>query len=392
MKNQNRRTRLLLVGAGHAHLEVLRRLELHPSAGMEATLISAADCHHYSGMVPGFLQGQYEEREITFDLPRLAARAGARFVQARATAIDPNAREVHLEGGGVLGYDLVSFNVGSRSAGDEEEDVRRHAALVKPISRAVELRRRLTELAGVAGGERRAVVVGGGAAGVEVACAIAAVFLGGGPGRGRVTILEGSDAILSEYSKRFRLRAATVLAGRGVEIRTGARVENVERGAVLLQDGSRLMSGLTVWLTGAAAWPLFAPSGLPVDGKGFLLVDDSLRSIADPRVFGAGDCVTLARHPETPKAGVYAVREAPILWESLLAGIEGGQPPHYEPQAGFLSLLNTGDGKALLRYKGLVAHSRWAWRLKDRIDRRFMMRYQVAAAAAEKGSGRAANT
>lgn len=128
-------TRLLLVGAGHAHLEVLRRLELHPPAGMEATLISAADCHHYSGMVPGFLQGQYEEREITFDLPRLAARAGARFVQARATAIDPNAREVHLEGGGVLGYDLVSFNVGSRSAGDEEEDVRRHAALVKPSSR-----------------------------------------------------------------------------------------------------------------------------------------------------------------------------------------------------------------------------------------------------------------
>jgi selenide,water dikinase len=380
-------TRLLLVGAGHAHLEVLRRLELHPPAGMEATLISVADRHHYSGMVPGFLQGQYEEKEITFDLPRLAARAGARFVQARATAIDPRMREVHLEGGGVLGYDLVSFNVGSRSPGDEEEDVRRHAALVKPISRAVELRRRLTELAGEVGGERRAVVVGGGAAGVEVACAIATVL-----GRGRVTILEGSDAILSEYSKRFRLRAETVLAGRGIEIRTGARVEKVEPDAVELQGGSSLMSGLTVWLTGAAAWPLFAPSGLPVDGKGFLLVDDSLRSIADPRVFGAGDCVTLARHPETPKAGVYAVREAPILWESLLAGLAGGKPPRYEPQAGFLSLLNTGDGKALLRYKGLVAHSRWAWRLKDRIDRGFMMSYQASAAAAEKGSGRAANT
>jgi NADH dehydrogenase FAD-containing subunit len=87
--------------------------------------------------------------------------------------------------------------------------------------------------------------------------------------------------------------------------------------------------------------------------------------------------VTPERHPGTPKAGVYAVREAPVLWKSLAAALEGGKPPHYEPQRGFLSLLNTGDGKALLRYKGLVAHSRWAWRLKDRIDRRFMARYRV---------------
>jgi pyridine nucleotide-disulfide oxidoreductase family protein len=368
--------RLLLVGAGHAHLEILRRQASRPLAGLDLTLVSVADRHHYSGMVPGFLQGQYEEREITFDLPALAARAGGRFVQGRATALDPKSREVHLEGGNALGYDLVSFNVGSRSAGDEEEAVRRHAAVVKPISRAVDLRRRLAELAA----ERRdcrAVVVGGGAAGVEIACAIATV-LERVAGR-QVTILEGSGAILSDYSKRFRRRAEAVLAGRGIAIRTGARVERVEPDAVQIQ-GERLRSDLTVWLTGAAAWPLFGASGLPVDGKGFLLVDDALRSTADPRVFGAGDCVTPERHPETPKAGVYAVREAPVLWRSLaaaIAAVEGGKPPRYEPQRGFLSLLNTGDGKALLRYKSVVTHSRWAWRLKDRIDRRFMARYRV---------------
>lgn len=362
-------TRLLLVGAGHAHLEILRRQASRPLPGVDLTLVSVADRHHYSGMVPGFLQGQYEKKEITFDLPGLAARAGGRFVQARAIALDPKAREVHLEGGNALGYDLVSFNVGSRSAGDEEETVRRHAAVVKPISRAVDLRRRLAELAGETR-DCRAVVVGGGAAGVEVACAIAAVL----DGR-RITILESSGAILADYSKRFRRRAEAVLAGRGIAIRTGARVERVEPDAVMVQ-GERLRSDLTVWLTGAAAWPLFDASGLPVDGKGFLLVDDALRSIADPRVFGAGDCVTPERHPETPKAGVYAVREAPVLWRSLLAALEGGKPPRYEPQRSFLSLLNTGDGKALLRYKGLVAHSRWAWHLKDRIDRRFMARYK----------------
>jgi NADH dehydrogenase FAD-containing subunit len=318
-------TRLLLVGAGHAHLEVLRRFASERRAGLDLTLISVADCHHYSGMVPGFLQGQYEENEITFDLPRLAARAGARFLEARATAIDPKARQVRLEGGDLIGYDLVSFNVGSRAAGDEEEDVRRHAARVKPMSRAADLRRRLVELAGDETREHRAVIVGGGAAGVEIACAIA-TFLDRSGCRRQVTILESSGAILPDYSKRFRRRAEAVLAGRDIAIRTGVRVETVEADAVRVEGGTRLVSDLTVWLTGAAAWPLFAASGLPVDKKGFLLVDDSLRSIADPRIFGAGDCVTPERHPDTPKAGVYAVREAPVLWRSLVAEIEETLP------------------------------------------------------------------
>jgi pyridine nucleotide-disulfide oxidoreductase family protein len=363
--------RLLLVGAGHAHLEILRRQASRPRAGVDLTLVSVADCHHYSGMVPGFLQGQYEEQEITFDLPALAAKAGGRFVRARATALDPAVREVRLEGGGTLGYDLVSFNVGSRSAGDDEESVRSHAARVKPMSRVADLRRRLLEL----GGEPRAVVVGGGAAGVEIACAIA-TFLDRAGCRRQVTILESSGSILADYSNRFRRRAESVLAGKDIAIRTGVRVDRVEADAVLFEGGARMRSDLTVWLTGAASWPLFGSSGLPVDQKGFLLVDDALRSIADPRVFGAGDCVTPERHPDTPKAGVYAVREAPVLWRSLVAALEGGKPPRFKPQSGFLSLLNTGDGKALLRYKGLISHSRRAWRLKDRIDRRFMARYK----------------
>ena len=70
------------------------------------------------------------------------------------------------------------------------------------------------------------------------------------------------------------------------------------------------------------------------------------------------------------------MREGPILWQSLKAAMTGGESPRYVPQKGFLSILNTGDGRALLDYKGLVSHSRWAWRLKDRIDRRFMARYQ----------------
>ena len=158
-----------------------------------------------------------------------------------------------------------------------------------------------------------------------------------------------------------------------------AMAERPDRPAarVRLENGESLACRLVVWVTAAVGWPIFHDSGLPLDDRGFLLLDDGLRSIGDSRVFAAGDCGTLAHFPKTPKAGVYAVREGPALHGSLMAALAGEKPPHYRPQQGFLAILNTGDGRALLTYKGLVSYSRWAMRLKDVIDRRFLARYRV---------------
>jgi pyridine nucleotide-disulfide oxidoreductase family protein len=368
------RRRLLLVGAGHAHLEILRRLILEPLAEVELTVVSLGALHHYSGMVPGYLQGSYREEEIAVRVPELVERAGGRFVAGRAVGVDPGERRVRVEteeeGAREIPYDLVSFAVGSNTAGIDSPEVAGQAQRIKPLERVHALRQRLLALAGDG-----VAVVGGGAAGVEVSLAIAAVLERAGRAH-RITLLESGEEILAGYRGRFRERARKILARRGITVRTGQRVAAVDDREVETESGVRVPSRLTVWLTGAVAWPLFQDSGLPLDDRGFLLIDDALRSVADPRIFAAGDCGTLASHPETPKAGVYAVREAPVLWESLKAAVQGGEPPRYRPQRGFLSILNTADGRALLDYKGIVSHSRWAWRLKDRVDRRFMARYQ----------------
>ena len=368
------RKRLLLVGAGHAHLEILRRLILEPPTEVELTVVSLGPLHHYSGMVPGYLQGTYREEEIAVRVPELVERAGGRFVAGRAVGVDPGGRRVRVEtreeGAREVPYDLVSFAVGSNTAGIDSPEVAGQAQRIKPLERVHALRQRLLDPAGDG-----AAVVGGGAAGVEIALAIAAVLERAGRAH-RITLLESGEEILAGYRHRFRERAREILARRGIMVRTGQRVAAVDEREVETESGVRVPSCLTVWLTGAVAWPLFQDSGLPLDDRGFLLTDDALRSVADPRIFAAGDCGTLASHPKTPKAGVYAVREAPVLWESLKAAIQGGEPPRYQPQQGFLSILNTGDGRALLDYKGIVSHSRWAWRLKDRVDRRFMARYQ----------------
>ena len=368
--SSNDKVELLLVGGGHAHLEVVRRLISSPlRQRVSLTLVSPSSYHHYSGMVPGFLSGGYRESEIRFALAALARRAAGRFVLDSALRLDMAGRCLELTSGRRLGYDLVSFNIGSGAVGAKRPAVRRHAQSVKPISRAVQLKERLLELTAASIG--RIVVVGAGAAGVEVALAARAV-LGGWP----ITLVERKDQILTGYRQPVQSLARRILKSRGIEVMTGRQVTAVGPGRVSFEPNLDLDSQLTVWLTGAEASPLFRESGLVVSKQGFLAVDSSLRSVSDPSVFGAGDCVDLVEFPDTPKAGVYSVRQGPVLWSSLCATIEGTTLPRYRPQSGFLSILNTADGRALLAYKGQTSHSRWAFRLKDWIDRRFMARYQ----------------
>jgi selenide,water dikinase len=221
------RVRLLLVGAGHAHLEIMRRLAIDPP-GVELTVVSTGARHHYSGMVPGYLQGTYSEDEIAVDVPRLAAYSGGRFVAGRAVAIDPRARRVALASGDELSYDLVSFAVGSDSAGADDPAIAPHAQRVKPLARVAEFRARLLDLAGrTEEGQRASVaVVGAGAAGVEVALAAARVLDDARLDR-QVTLLDAGPQILAGYSDRFRARAREVLAFRDIAVATGSRATAV---------------------------------------------------------------------------------------------------------------------------------------------------------------------
>jgi selenide, water dikinase len=371
--------RLLLIGAGHVHLEILRRLGLLPTPELEVTIVSVDERHFYSGMTPGYLAGQYTVDDISSNVPAIARRAGAACVVGYAARLDPAERQVTLEDGRALPYDLVSFNIGSLLVGSEGEDAR-YAERIKPLHRAARLKARLDALAA---GDRttpaQVVIIGAGAGGVEVACAAAAA-LDRARRRREITLVERGDGVPAGYSPRFQARAREALERLGIRLRLGARGSARRPDAVELDDGTALASDLAVWLTGARGAPLLAESGLPVDPRGFLWTDDQLRSTADPRVFAVGDCGTLAAYPALAKAGVYAVREAPILWDNLRAAACGEPLGAYRPQRDFLSILNTCDGRALLRYKGLTTWSRWAWRLKDRIDRRFMDRYQRIAA------------
>ncbi len=367
--------RLVLVGGGHAHLHVLRALARRPLPDTQVVLVTPGD-HFYSAMVPGFLQGQYAAEDLRIDVHALASRAGVQLVRARADRVDA-ARRVVIASGVEIPFDLCSLDVGCEPAGGTTPGVTRWALTLRPMERALELRTRVDALIAAAAGRPPAVVVvGGGAGGVEVALAIRHRFLSARV-EGSVSLVERGVEVLPEYDTTMRQLASRVLGDRGVAVALGGRVTAVSATAVTLHNGASLPADLVVWLAGAAAPRLVAESGLAHDADGFLLVDRSLRAVDGAPVWGAGDCITLRDFPHVAKAGVYAVREAPALERSLRAALGHGRPSRYRPQRSYLSLLNTGRGSALMRWKGIHRHSRWAWRLKDLIDRRFVRRFQV---------------
>jgi selenide,water dikinase len=369
--------RLVLVGAGHAHVEVLRRWALAPLPGVELTVVEPRARAIYSGMVPGFVAGQYRAAELEIDVAELARRAGARWRAAAAGALDASARRLHAGEGPALDYDVLSLDVGSTVAGLDLPGVREHALATRPIAALLRgLDDALARARGEASGGRfRVVVVGAGAGGVELAFCLERRLRDEGVAEPDVRLLDAQPVPLADAHRRLRARVEREAARRGIRFHGARRVAGVEAGRLRLEGGDEEPWDLLVWAAGAAAQPFPGPA-LPCDARGFVRVGPSLQVPGHPEVFAAGDCASLEHAAEVPKAGVYAVRAGPVLDANLRALLRGQALRAYRPQADFLSLLNLGDGTAIGAKWGLVVQGRWVMRLKDRIDRGFVARYR----------------
>ncbi len=369
---------LVLVGGGHAHALVLRMLAMRPVEGLRITLVSPASHTPYSGMLPGLVAGHYCFEETHIDLARLSQWAGVRFLAAQVTALDPAARRLSLDGRPDVYYDLLSLDIGSQPELDSVPGAREYAVPVKPVSG---LWQRWQELQGrVAAGQtagRRIAVVGGGAGSVELALAVAHRL---GPGQAAIELWCGAPEILQGYNGRARRAVMAALRDHGVAVQLAARVERVEPGSMTLADGRQAPYDELFWCTGAAAAGWVAASGLPVDEGGFLAVRDTLQSLGDERVFGAGDIAAQVNHPR-PKAGVYAVRQGPVLAHNLRAALLGRPLREHRPQRRFLSLVSLGGRRATADRGPFSATGSWVWRWKDRIDREFMSRFDSLPAS-----------
>lgn len=348
-------TRILLIGAGHTHLLALKELR-ERDAALSVTLVTDTPKPLYSGMAPGCIAGAWPRSALELD-PRRFLLPQDTFLLGHAEQIDRKARRIHLEDGTRLDYDLLSINVGATPDPAPSDWAR--TLKVKPLGGFID---RLETLF-AQDPPQSALILGAGAAGVEIAFALRA------RGVARVTLLDKRE-LLGNGPPALRARVQRKLAR--LDVTVLERVSAVlGDGHVTLPDGAKLTADLLVLATGGrpAAW--LRRSDLPVESDGSLATRDTLQLVDDERVFAVGDCARL-RGAVYAKAGVHAVRQAPVLAHNLIAQAQGRALTHWRPRRHVLSLINSCDGAAFAARNGLSAEGRWVSLLKTRIDRSFV--------------------
>jgi len=356
---------LVLLGGGHAHLEVVRRIGEHPVLGLSTTLVAREKLTLYSGLLPAVVRGEISPDQAEIDLGLLAAASGVQLIIAEATGLDLTGRRVLLAERAGLSFDLLSIDVGGAPKAPAG------AVPVKPIGRFLA---RLGEIeSGLARGARIAVV-GGGAGGVELALALARRFAG----RFALVLVSDGAEVLDEAPPACRRIARAALIRAGVNLALGARARALLPEGVALENGEKIAADAVIWASGVVGPSFLAEAGLATDAAGFVTVAPTLESVSHARIFAAGDCATVEGFPR-PKAGVFAVRAGPVLAENLRAVAEGRRLRRWRPQREALAILGLGDGRALAWRGSFCCSGRWAMHWKERIDRRWMAMYAPGA-------------
>lgn len=425
--NGRKRLRVVLLGGGHTNTQLIKFFRAKEYSHVEFILISDREEAFYSGMLPGTVGGLYgHETEAILHLPSLCRNRGWRFICERASGIDANSQHVLLSNGESVFYDILSVDVGSETSGCDRKDIQQHAVTTRPIALLMPKLRSFEDKFEEEGKENqdstitpRVVVVGAGAAGVELAFGVHNRLIHRF-GSVDVVLLDSNPQVLSQEDTDLQILATQRLRECDISIMNNTRVSLVEDQYILLENGQRIPYDVVLFATGASApkW-IKTKTNLTTCEKGFISVNEFLQSVSHPNVFAAGDCASLShvQHNFPPKAGVYAVRMGPPLIQNVKTLINAStkdmkeeeerekrekeknsnKPPpppssstirrrslslaekkslqEYHPQTGFLKLLMTGDGRAIGSKFGISFEGEWVWKMKNWIDQSWMDLY-----------------
>jgi len=381
----SRSRRLLLIGAGHAHLHLLLRAQELTDAGYTVSLLAPAT-FAYSGVASAVATGALPTDTGTLDVAALVARQPITHHVGELAQLDLPSRQARTSTGDWLGWDVLSLNIGS-VASRHGLQVHPDVLAIKPLASLGELRRRVAAAQRARSSLARhspsdptrprddapaqVTVVGGGPSGLELAGNLAVQQ------RIRVTILEARATIDPQLSQRARRSVLRLLGSRGVRVRTSTPVTRIDPAEVTLADGRTLTHDVAVLAAGLVSPPLVQRLGLG-GGRDGIPIRSTLQHRDHDDVYAVGDCADFLPRP-LDRIGVYGVRQGPVLLRSLIARSTGEALPEFVPQRHALQILDLGGGV------GLAVRGRWWWqgrlalRLKRRIDRRWLRGYRRAS-------------
>ncbi len=362
---------VLVLGGGFAGASVARLL-----GKRGATIVSTENFMLFTPILPEAASGTLEPRHVVVPLRMMCRHAD--LVLGRAVALEEAAHTVSLEsevGPVTIRYEHLVLAVGSVTRALPIPGLADHGLGFKTLADAIHLRNHvlrqleLAEAAPAADDAKRHlsfVFVGAGYAGVEALAELSDLVrdalrfypkLKGT--RQRWVLVDAAPKILPEIPRRLGEYAAEELWKRGVDIRVSTTLETVEPHAVTLSDGSRLETETLVWTAGVKASPWLATLGLPLDERGRLCVDETLRVEGRENLWGLGDCARVpnAATPDRfdPPTSQHALRQARRLAKNL----EGNPRPYRYRELGMGATL--GRHKGILSLLGLPVRGFLGW-------------------------------
>jgi selenide,water dikinase len=364
---------LVLIGGGHSHAIALKFFGKKPLPTINLTLISDTAQTPYSGMLPGHIAGYYTFEQTHIDLISLANFAKAELYLDRAIGLDLNKNQVLCTHHPPLDFDFLSIDIGSTPETSTVTGAAEYAIPAKPVGKLLQTWNRILETASNQPEERLTIsIVGGGAGGVELALnmhsRLEKILT---PQKLQIHLFQGGRQLLPFHNAWVRAKLAGVLQQRGIKLHLEAKVVEVLPHQVICESQLKVPSDYIFWVTQASAPDWIKTSGLTTDRRGFILVKDTLQSVSHPHIFAAGDIATMKNYPR-PKAGVFAVRQGKPLWNNLRRMLTGKSLQAYIPQKQYLSLIGTGDQRAIASWGHVGWESPLLWSWKDYIDRQFM--------------------
>ncbi|AFY32443.1 FAD-dependent oxidoreductase [Calothrix sp. PCC 7507] len=378
---------LVLIGGGHSHAIVLKMFGIKPLSGVRLTLITIASDTPYSGMLPGHVAGFYSHDECHIDLRTLANFAQAQLYIDKVVGLDLQNNKVICANRPAVNFDVLSVDIGSTPTTISVSGAAEYTIPAKPVSQLLKHWYQLLE--SVAANPQASIsigIVGGGAGGVELALSMQAhlqKILQ--PENLAIHLFQRQNELMPNHHQSVRCQVKQILTKRGIKLYLGETVcqiepknmtPNLERiNKVKCESGLTVECNKIFWVTQASAPQWLRTTGLGIDEQGFILVNDKLQSPTHPHIFAAGDIASMVNHP-LPKAGVFAVRQGKPLFENLQRVLLGQALKPYKPQKEYLSLIGTGDGRAIATKSvfTLPPHKLlWLWKVW--IDRRFMEQF-----------------
>lgn len=374
---------IVLLGVGHTNAYVVRQWGMNPIPDADLTCLSDSAIATYSGMLPAVLAGQVPPESMEIDLVKLCSMVGARLITSDVTGFDLEHQLIHFSDRPSIPFDVLSVGIGSvpsvsgvRVAGSSLLKIKPMQTFLQRLNASV-LSAAETKPHADNARPLRILIAGSGLAGIEIAFCLPGFLREHGCPSFALQIVTRSDDILQGVIPAMRKRVLNELQNRDVDVKVSCTIVGVSDDGVLLNNGLALEADLVIWATGASPPAILSKLGLPLDDRGFLATHNTLRSTSLRPIFAVGDAGTII-DDKTSKAGVYAVRQGPILWDNIKATLSGTRDTKYTPQRSFLKLINTGDGSAIGEWKGFSFAGRWVKALKDRIDGRFMKMYQTS--------------